>query len=113
MKLTPKPFFVATMLALGGIAGHVDDDRGLERIVREGTGPGRRAATGDGQSVARTAETVGDIVESVRNVVVTAAELWEAVDSLPLVRLPQPDQDIAAVRRRAEHRVVLPRPATP
>lgn len=58
------------------------------------------------QKLVNTAETVGEVVESVRSVVVTAVELWEAVDSLPLVSLPKPDAqkaetlqtDIAAVR---------------
>ena len=41
------------------VAGHIDDDRCLERIVRKRTGPGRRTSAGDREAVTRAAEPVG------------------------------------------------------
>lgn len=53
-----------------------------------------------------TAEAVNDAVQSVRDVVVTAADLYRAVDAVPFVSLPAPDpqkvesaqSDVQAVR---------------
>lgn len=38
-----------------------------------------------------TADAVRDAVDSVRNVVVTAVDLYRAIDAIPLVNLPAPD----------------------
>jgi hypothetical protein len=57
---------------LCGISGHVDDDRRLERVVRKGTRPRCRRATGDGKAVPRAAEPVrarNEIVSGYRDAI--------------------------------------------
>ncbi len=97
---------------LCGITGHVDDDRRLERIVRESAGPRRRAGAADGKAIARAAEPVRTRNKIVARRPDTLREIQQpqqvlGVDGMIAAQLPDAFGELTQVDARAARRSEL------